>query len=54
MIWVLLAAWNEEGVIRGLLLDLERTLAVGPEPFRIVLVDDGSTDGTRAESEPRW
>ena len=51
MIWVLLAAWNEAGVIRGLLLDLERTLAAGPEPFRVVLVDDGSTDGTRAESE---
>ena len=50
MIWVLLAAWNEAGVIRGLLLDLHRTLTGGPDPFRLVLVDDGSTDGTRAEA----
>ena len=51
MIWVLLAAWNEAGVIRGLLLDLGRTLGGRDESFRIVLVDDGSTDGTRAEAE---
>lgn len=50
MIWVLLSAWNEEGVIRGLLLDLPRALAGRPEPFRVVLVDDGSTDGTRDEA----
>jgi len=50
VIWVLLAAWNEAGVIRGLLLDIQRTLAGRPDPFRVVLVDDGSTDGTAAES----
>jgi dolichol-phosphate mannosyltransferase len=51
MIWVLLAAWNEEGVIRPLLADLARSLARDGEPFRVVLVDDGSTDGTRTEAE---
>lgn len=51
MIWVLLAAWNEAGVIRGLLLDLHRTLQASGLAFRIVLVDDGSTDGTSAEAQ---
>jgi dolichol-phosphate mannosyltransferase len=51
VIWVLLAAWNEEGVIRGLLLDLAQTLPGRTEPFRVVLVDDGSSDRTRAEAE---
>lgn len=50
MIWVLLAAWNEEGVIRPLLLDLARTLARDGDPHRVVLVDDGSTDRTGAEA----
>jgi len=50
VIWVLMSAWNEAGVIRGLLLDLQSTLSKGSEPFRVVLVDDGSTDGTSAEA----
>lgn len=50
MIWVLLAAWNEERFIRRLLRDVTATLAVRPEPFTVVLVDDGSTDRTVAEA----
>jgi len=50
VIWVLLAAWNEADVIHGLLLDLHRALTRDADPFQVVLVDDGSTDGTRAEA----
>ena len=47
MIWVLLCAWNEEAVLGGLVEDIGRTLAPGSEPFRVVLVDDGSADRTQ-------
>jgi dolichol-phosphate mannosyltransferase len=50
LIWVLLSAWDEAEVIRGLLVDIHRTLSKNSEPFRIVLVDDGSTDGTGGEA----
>ncbi|HXF67789.1 MAG TPA: glycosyltransferase [Burkholderiales bacterium] len=47
-IWVGLPAYNEEPAIPAL---FERFLALFPErtmPYRIVLYDDGSTDGTAA------
>ncbi|MCA9511273.1 MAG: glycosyltransferase family 2 protein [Myxococcota bacterium] len=47
---VLLCAFNEEAVIRPTLLAVHRALGGGPEPLRVVLVDDGSSDATVAEA----
>jgi dolichol-phosphate mannosyltransferase len=51
MIWVVLPAYNEQVVIRRMLLATVAALRGGPEPAHIVLVDDGSTDRTVAEVE---
>lgn len=47
---VLLCAYDEEAVIRPTLLAVWNALRAGPEPFRVVLVDDGSRDGTLREA----
>ncbi|HKQ57664.1 MAG TPA: glycosyltransferase family 2 protein [Candidatus Eisenbacteria bacterium] len=51
MIYVIFPAWNEEKVIRPTLLALATTMREKSLPYRAVLVDDGSTDRTRAEAE---
>lgn len=48
MIWVLLPAYNEADSLPRLLPKLERVLGARGEPYRIVVVDDGSTDTTAA------
>jgi dolichol-phosphate mannosyltransferase len=50
MIHVIFPAWNEAAVIRPTLLALARAMAGHDEPYRAVLVDDGSTDATVAEA----
>jgi dolichol-phosphate mannosyltransferase len=51
MIWVVLPAYNEEAIIRRMLLGTVAALRGRPEPAHIVLVDDGSTDRTAEEVE---
>jgi len=51
MIYVVLPAFNEERVIRRLLLSIDRELVVRGVPTHVVVVDDGSTDATTAEAE---
>ena len=46
--WVVLPAYNEEGAIAPLLDDLLRELAAGESDFGVLVVDDGSADGTAA------
>src|SRR5207253_1703920 len=48
---VVIAAFNEEKVIAR---TIEAVLANGYEPLDIVIVDDGSRDGTAAEVERRF
>ncbi len=50
MIYVMFPAWNEERVIRPVLLALAEAMA-GRRDYRAVVVDDGSTDATVAEAE---
>ena len=50
MIFVILPAFNEERVIRPTLLALADAMR-GGAPYRAVLVDDGSADGTIVEAE---
>ncbi|HEV2105415.1 MAG TPA: glycosyltransferase family 2 protein [Candidatus Eisenbacteria bacterium] len=51
MIWVIFPAYNEEKVIRPTLLALAKAYEGRGEPYRAVLVDDGSTDATVAEAQ---
>lgn len=46
MIYVVILAYNEEASLPELLSALSKALAGQPEPFRFVVVDDGSQDGT--------
>lgn len=46
MIYVVILAYNEEASLPELLSGLSKALAGQPEPFRFVVVDDGSQDGT--------
>ena len=46
MIKVVLPAYNEEAGLARLLPSIVRVLSPGPEPYRIVVVDDGSDDRT--------
>lgn len=46
MIVLVLPAYNEEGNLGRLLKRVEDTQHVLPVPIRVLLVDDGSTDGT--------
>ncbi len=48
MIYILLPAYNEEAALRQLIPDLDKTLKPLGRPYRIVVVDDGSRDGTVA------
>jgi dolichol-phosphate mannosyltransferase len=51
MIYVIFPAYNEERVIRPTLLALARAIEGHEQEYRAVLVDDGSSDRTIAESE---
>lgn len=51
MIYIVLLAYNEEPSLGDLLLDLNRHLQKQPEPFRFIVVDDGSQDGTARAAE---
>ena len=46
MIYVLLPAYNEEDALEPMLEKIERTLGAVGRPYRVVVVDDGSTDAT--------
>lgn len=48
VVWVVLPAYNEEENLPGLLRQLE---ALQDSSLRVVVVDDGSTDGTAAVAE---
>lgn len=47
MIWILLPAYNEARNLPALFRAIDRALRDRQMPYRIVVVDDGSTDGTR-------
>ena len=49
--FVVLPAYNEERVIRTLLLALDAELGPRGVAYRAVIIDDGSTDATIAEAE---
>jgi dolichol-phosphate mannosyltransferase len=46
MIWIVLPAYNEEQALPKLLPKLDQTLRAHGAAYRIVVVDDGSEDGT--------
>ncbi len=46
MIWILLPAFNEEDSLPKLLPKIDETMRRHGQPFRIVVVDDGSSDRT--------
>src|SRR6266550_3015168 len=46
MIWIILPAYNEEASLPKLLPKLDETLRLHQLAYRLVVVDDGSTDGT--------
>ena len=48
---VMLCAYNEEAIIRPTLLAVHEALHGSATPFRVVLIDDGSSDATVAEAE---
>jgi len=48
MIWVVLSAWNEAQVIAPLIDAIGEVARRDAEPWRVVVVDDGSTDDTHA------
>lgn len=51
MIYVLLPAFNEERGLASLLDRLRAVTAAAVEPYRVVVVDDGSSDGTACVAE---
>jgi dolichol-phosphate mannosyltransferase len=51
VITVLFCAFNEERVIRPTLAAVDEALSGTTEPYRVVLVDDGSSDRTVAEAD---
>jgi dolichol-phosphate mannosyltransferase len=51
MIWVFLPAYNEEIALPRLLKKFDDTLKAGPEKYRVVVQDDGSSDDTAAVAE---
>ena len=46
MIWIVLPAYNEELALPKLLPKLDAALKKNGEPYRLVVVNDGSVDGT--------
>ena len=48
MIWIVLPAYNEEQALPKLLPKLDQTLREQGSGHRIVVVNDGSDDGTAA------
>lgn len=48
MLSVVAPAHNEQDNIEPLVLEIERALAAARIPFEVIIVDDGSTDQTRA------
>jgi len=48
---VVIPAYNEEGALRPTVEDVRAALEPTGIPYEIIVVDDGSTDGTRAEAE---
>jgi dolichol-phosphate mannosyltransferase len=48
---VVLPAHNEEGNVIAAVVSLQRVLREAEIPYQIILVDDNSSDGTRAEAE---
>jgi glycosyltransferase involved in cell wall biosynthesis len=52
-VFVVLPAYNEGARLDLLFGKIDATLAGAGQPYEIVLVDDGSTDGT-AEAAARW
>ena len=51
MIFIFLPAYNEEIAIPRLLKKFDDVLKAGPEKYRVVIQDDGSSDGTAAIAE---
>jgi dolichol-phosphate mannosyltransferase len=51
VLYVVLPAFNEERVIRTLLTSIDSALAPSRLAYRVVVVDDGSTDRTVEEAE---
>jgi len=45
-VWIVLPAYNEERSLEPLLARIEDAMADTQLPFQVVVVDDGSTDGT--------
>jgi len=48
---IIIPAYNEGKVIRGVITDLKRTLRGKNHSFTVVVVDDGSKDNTAAEAK---
>lgn len=48
---VVVPAYNEEGAIRESVADVDKVLSGLPIDYEIIVVDDGSTDGTAREAE---
>lgn len=48
---VVIPAYNEEGAVRDTVADVRNALEPLAIPYEIIVVDDGSEDGTRAEAE---
>lgn len=51
MIFVVILAYNEAGGIEAFLKDLDKSLKLQKDSYRLVVVNDGSTDGTREKVE---
>ncbi len=51
MIYVFLPAYNEEEALPKLLKKFDEEFKAGSQAYRIVVVDDGSSDGTAARAE---
>ena len=48
---VVIPAYNEEGAVRETIDEIRAAMDPSGAPYEIIVVDDGSADGTRAEAE---